>query len=321
MSFIYKLVTTWATEWENYPTQTRFENSLSLKFIFFEFINNYSALIYIAFFKDGIEKCADNNCNKELNIQIYMILATNLAINLVELGSPYIMMFFQKKKYIDQTTLISGGKIVTCEPYSPQYQNLCNEYNTTMYDYIEIIILFGYVSLFSVACPLTPLLVMILLYFEKFVDTCKLFFLSRVTLNDKADGIEVFRLIFKIIYFIGMVNSIALVLFTQQTGKKYNLITKIVIFAGVENLILIMMMTLKFNKLPDWFENVTLIKDLYMRKFVNKQAENLPHHFLKGDRSINFIKEKVDDDNADVKETLVENQETKQNGIASNFKL
>jgi hypothetical protein len=105
------------------------------------------------------------------------------------------------------------------------------------------------------------------------------------------------------------------VLFTQQTGKKYDLVTKIVIFAGVENLILIMMMTLKFNKLPDWFENVSLIKNLYVKKFFSKQAENLPHHFLKGDRSVSFLKEKVDDDNndnVDNKETLVDNHEKNQ---------
>ena len=37
MTFIYKIVMTIITQWENNPTQTEFENALALKFIFFEF--------------------------------------------------------------------------------------------------------------------------------------------------------------------------------------------------------------------------------------------------------------------------------------------
>lgn len=296
MSFIYKLITTWSTEWENYSTQTKYENALCLKFIFFEFINNYFSLIYIAFFKENIEGCTKNNCSQELSIQIYMVLLTNIGINLVELGLPYFIMLYKRHIYVKKTTLLNGGNKVSCKPFSVEYQNLCEEYNTTMSDYIEIIILFGYVSLFSVACPLTPVIVMMILYIEKFVDSCKLLFLSRVTLLSRADGIEVFRIIFKIIYFIGMITSIALVLFTQQTANKYSLVAKIVIFAAVENLILIMMMTFKFNHLPEWFDYTNLIKTLYLRKFVSKPSEHLPHHFLKGDKSMDFLKARVEEE-------------------------
>jgi len=327
MSYIYKYFVIWATEWENYSTQTKYENALSVKFIIFEFINNYTSLLYIAFFKKLIEGCEievgsqaysslppedqlfiksggtqlskDGNCSGELNIQIYIVLLTNLGINLVELGSPYLMMLYQKMKYIKNTTLVTGGKHVTCEPYSLEYQQLCNEYNTTMSDYIEIIILFGYVSLFSVACPLTPVIVMILLFCEKFVDTCKLLFLSRVTLLERADGIEVFRTIFKVIYFIGMITSILLVIFTQDPYNKYEMNQKVIIFAGVENLILIMMMTLKFNVLPSWFENISLLKLLYYKKYFIKPSEHLPHHYMKGDRSVNFVKLKIEEENAE----------------------
>ena len=305
MSFLYKIVTTWATDWENYATQTKYENSLALKFILFEFINNYFNLIYIAYFKrlDIFEgQCDNNDCTKELNLQLYIVLLTNLFINVVELGLPYGKFYYAKKKFIENAEMTRGGAKITVEPYSLDYQNLCEDYTTTMAEYIEVMILFGYICLFSVPCPLTPLIVMILLYFEKFVDAVKLFFLSRNTLLERADGIEIFRLIFKIIYFIGMLNSITYVLFSQEADCRYKTLTKIFIFAGTENLILILMLSFDFNSLPSWFENINVLRGLYFKKFFSKPAEQLPHRFLKEDKSGNNTKYKfIDEDDSKLK--------------------
>lgn len=281
MSLIYSSVVLWATDWENYKTQNDYENSLALKLIFFEFINNYISLIYISYFKERIEGCVNNNCSMELNLQIYIVLSTFLALNLLELGLPYFNLKRNAEKYIEKVKMLTGGKLVSCETFSLEQQNLCDNYKTTMNDYIEIIILFGYVCLFSVACPLTPVLVLLLLYVERFVDTIKIFFLSNVHIIEKADGIEIFSIIFKIIYFIGMVNSILYVLFCQASYYKYEYHTKIIIFACVENLILLLMFAFKYNKLPDWFDNLSYLKVLYLKYFYNKSSDALPHHFLK----------------------------------------
>lgn len=282
MSMIYRYITRKITDWQNYSTQTKYENALALKYIFFEFINNYSSLFYIAFIKRSIEgKCLNNDsCVDEMNIQIYMILATNLGINFLELGIPYISNLFKIRKFKKECKLITGGKDIHIENHSLEYQNICDEYDTTMNDFIEIVIYFGYVSLFAVISPLTPLLVIILLYFERHVDTFKIVNLFRVTSIKKSDGIEVFSLIFKIIYFIGMTNSIAIIIFTELNKLDYPLASKIAIFAAVENLVLILMVGLKWNILPYWFSHRDLISQLYNKMFYSKVSSRLPHHFL-----------------------------------------
>lgn len=105
------------TEWENHRTQTAFENNLIVKIFLFYFVNSYTSLYYIAFFKsksrlfnsDKLEdqckwilaggdiffaedeaKDADkdwefernisNGCVDELTVQIFTILAVNMFV-------------------------------------------------------------------------------------------------------------------------------------------------------------------------------------------------------------------------------------------------
>lgn len=48
---IYHRIARWMTNLENPRTQTEYENSFTFKIFVFEFVNFYSSLIYIAFFK------------------------------------------------------------------------------------------------------------------------------------------------------------------------------------------------------------------------------------------------------------------------------
>ena len=48
---IYSRIAYWLTELEMPRTQTEFDNSLTLKMFILQFINYYSSLLYIAFFK------------------------------------------------------------------------------------------------------------------------------------------------------------------------------------------------------------------------------------------------------------------------------
>lgn len=48
---VYCRVATWLTDWELQRTQTEHENSLTLKMYMMQFVNYYSSIFYIAFFK------------------------------------------------------------------------------------------------------------------------------------------------------------------------------------------------------------------------------------------------------------------------------
>lgn len=287
MTFIYKFVMTLITDWENNPTQTQFENALALKFIFFEFINNYSSPIYIAFFKRMIEgQCGNgDNCMAEMTIQIYILLLVNLGINLFDLAYPYFLIKYRSSKYKEQCKKVHGSYKFELKPNSLEYSSFCEEYCTTMGDYTKTVIEFGFVALYGVVCPLTPLLVCLLLYIQRFLDAYKVFYLSRVTFISKANGVEVFRLIFKIIYVLGMTNSIAIIVFTEL-DKNIDFKSKLLVFAAVENIIILLMLFLRVNGLPQWFDKIDLARQLYEKMYYNKYGQHLPHHFLKESNSM-----------------------------------
>lgn len=48
---IYQRLAKWMVNMENPRTQTEYEDSFTFKIFLFEFVNFYSSLIYIAFFK------------------------------------------------------------------------------------------------------------------------------------------------------------------------------------------------------------------------------------------------------------------------------
>ena len=93
-----------------------------------------------------------------------------------------------------------------------------------------------------------------------------------------------------------MLNSVALVLFSNphlintkgyesvnvfQMLKNNDFLAKFVIFAIVENLILVGMKIIDGDFLPFWFKNIEEFKSVYVKKFFNRENENLPHLMIK----------------------------------------
>jgi hypothetical protein len=176
------------------------------------------------------------------------------------------------------------------------HQILLSNYETLVYDYNERVISFGFVCLFSVAAPLTPVFVLVLTFLENFVDLFKFTNLVYVESIDGADGIDIYNKVLKVFYFIGMLNSVALVLFSNphlinpkgyesvnvfEILKNNDFLAKFVIFAIVENLILVGMIIIDGDFLPFWFKNVEEFKSVYAKKFFNRDNENLPHLMIK----------------------------------------
>lgn len=84
------------TDWENHRTQTDYENRLIIKIFLFQFVNSYTSLFYVGFFKrnaklwgesefedacrQGTPEGNSTGCIDELTIQLATILAVNMII-------------------------------------------------------------------------------------------------------------------------------------------------------------------------------------------------------------------------------------------------
>lgn len=132
-------------------------------------VNAFSSLFYIAFWKSRfplfgrIDKCLDTNgnetesCIDELSTQLVSLLVVRILIgNFVEIGIPYIqpklsrflLRWFSKESKHDKITEgIQSSSLPERQAFLPKYSE--GIVSGVVYDYLEIAIQFGLVTLFA----------------------------------------------------------------------------------------------------------------------------------------------------------------------------
>jgi anoctamin-4 len=97
-----------------------------------------------------------------------------------------------------------------------EHQFLLEEFSTPLDDYLELVIQFGYVTLFVAAFPMAPLLAVVNNYFELRVDAFKLLHLSRRTDQDPAQNIGAWHKIFVWMGWASVFTNASVVCFTTD---------------------------------------------------------------------------------------------------------
>uniref|UniRef100_A0A3P8ZVD3 Anoctamin n=1 Tax=Esox lucius TaxID=8010 RepID=A0A3P8ZVD3_ESOLU len=175
---IYGAVAVWLTELEIPRTERDFEERLILKAFLLKFVNAYAPIFYVAFFKGRfagrpgdyvyvfndyrMEECAPGGCLIELCIQLSIIMVGKQLIqnNMFEIGIPKLKKLIRAFKDKGISLEEREGQLTR----HPQQWNL--DYTLVPFDgltpeYMEMIIQFGFVSLFVASFPLAPLFALI----------------------------------------------------------------------------------------------------------------------------------------------------------------
>ncbi|XP_072922333.1 anoctamin-2-like isoform X3 [Hemitrygon akajei] len=172
---IYGAVAEWLTKMEVPKTEKIFEERLILKAFLLKFVNSYAPIFYVAFFKGRfvgrpgkyvyvfhnyrMEECAPGGCLIELCIQLSIIMLGKQLIqnNLFEIGVPRMKKLFRKLKDERTETNISSSPDAIREPQQWHLDYNLEHFTGLTPEYMEMIVQFGFVTLFVASFPLAPL--------------------------------------------------------------------------------------------------------------------------------------------------------------------
>ncbi|KPP63459.1 hypothetical protein Z043_118284, partial [Scleropages formosus] len=171
---LYGTAAIWLTELEIPKTEGEFEERMILKAFLLKFMNAYAPIFYVAFFKGRfagrpgdyvyvfhdfrIEECAPGGCLIELCIQLSIIMLGKQLIqnNIFEIGIPKLKKLYRTLKGDSPAPKETDERPSrTAQQWELDY-NL-EPFNSLTPEYMEMIIQFGFVSLFVASFPLAPL--------------------------------------------------------------------------------------------------------------------------------------------------------------------
>ncbi|XP_047219717.1 anoctamin-5b isoform X2 [Girardinichthys multiradiatus] len=229
LNFFYERVAIWITDMEIPKTHLEYENRLTIKMFLFQFVNYYSSCFYVAFFKGKFvgypgkysymfgnmtqlrnEECDPGGCLIELTTQLVIVMAgKQLWGNIQEALLPLMRNWWSSRK----------GRHSSENHYSRWEQDyvLLNFSQIGLfYEYLEMVIQFGFITLFVASFPLAPLLALFNNIVEIRVDAWKFTTQFRRPVASKARNIGAWQEILNAVAILSVVTNAFIMAFTSD---------------------------------------------------------------------------------------------------------
>ncbi|XP_035878516.1 anoctamin-7 [Phyllostomus discolor] len=218
------------TRWEMHRTQTRFEDAFTLKVFVFQFVNFYSSPVYIAFFKGrfvgypgnyhtlfGVrnEECAPGGCLVELAQELLVIMVGKQIINNVqEILIPKLKGWWQKLRLRSKRRKVAASVAAGPAPWEADYELL--PFEGLFDEYLEMVLQFGFVTIFVAACPLAPLFALLNNWVEIRLDARKFVCERRRPVAERAQDVGIWFPILAGITHLAVISNALLLAFPSD---------------------------------------------------------------------------------------------------------
>nr|XP_022905262.1 anoctamin-4-like [Onthophagus taurus] len=220
------------TNMENPRTHTEYEDSYTFKIFLFEFMNFYSSLIYIAFFKGRFfdypgdtltrsseflrvkgDVCDPAGCLSELCIQLAIIMIGKQVFNnFLEIFNPKFYNWWRWRAHRSHTKDLTRKHTRWEEDY-----HLQDPGRLALFDeYLEMILQYGFVTLFVAAFPLAPLCALLNNIAEIRLDAYKMVTQARRPLAERVEDIGAWYGILRAITYCAIVSNAFVIAYTSD---------------------------------------------------------------------------------------------------------
>ncbi|CAB3245430.1 unnamed protein product [Arctia plantaginis] len=226
-NYIYQYLAEWLTEKELLRTQTEFDDSLTLKIYLLQFVNYYASIFYIAFFKGKFvgrpgayvkffghrqEECAPGGCLLELSIQLAIIMVGKQFINtIVEMMMPYLLKWWNVIRTIGRKQQIKSPLQWVKDFKLVDFGNM-----GLFPEYLEMVLQYGFVTIFVAAFPLAPLFALINNVLEMRLDARKFLACYRRPVPQRVNDIGVWYRILDSIGKLSIITNGFIIAFTSD---------------------------------------------------------------------------------------------------------
>ncbi|CAL4107831.1 unnamed protein product [Meganyctiphanes norvegica] len=213
---IYDFLAEKMTEIELHRTQKEFEDSLALKLYILKFVNYYTSIFYIAFFKGAfigapddynrlfgyrVEECPPGGCLLELTMQLAIIMVGKQILNnFQEIVLPWMYRRWRQWRSINDESGQQGPR------WLKDYFRVHFGTKGLFDEYLEMILQYGFVTIFVSSFPMAPLFALINNVIEFHLDSEKLLTLFRRPVAVQDTGIGIW---FNIITSIGSLSVLS----------------------------------------------------------------------------------------------------------------
>ena len=233
-NWVYVWLAEYLTEIELLRTQTEFDDSLTLKIYLLEFVNYYASIFYIAFFKGKFvgypgeynrffdyrqEECGPGGCLMELCIQLSIIMIGKQAMNtILEMLFPLFYKWLNTLKVHVGMRTKDGQKKVTTRKYQwiKDYKLVEWGPRSLFPEYLEMILQYGFVTIFVAAFPLAPFFALLNNVFEMRLDAKKLLIMYRRPVGQRVIDIGVWYRILDSISKLAVITNAFIIAFTSN---------------------------------------------------------------------------------------------------------
>ncbi|KAL4720493.1 hypothetical protein ACJJTC_013306, partial [Scirpophaga incertulas] len=226
-NYIYQYLAEWLTEKELLRTQTEFDDSLTLKIYLLQFVNYYASIFYIAFFKGKYvgrpgdyvrvfgrrqEECAPGGCLLELSIQLAIIMVGKQFVNtIVEMMMPYVLAWWNILRTIGRKKSIKSPM-----QWVKDFKLVDFGHMGLFPEYLEMVLQYGFVTIFVAAFPLAPLFALINNVLEMRLDARKLLTCYRRPVPQRVTDIGVWYRILDSIGKLSVITNGFIIAFTSE---------------------------------------------------------------------------------------------------------